>query len=70
MSIPFDSHTRREFLWEAGGGFGGVALASMLTSDGLLAAEDSATTNPLASRAAAALDPVLWHYASVRSTSL
>src|SRR5262249_49104722 len=30
---------RREFLWHSGGGLGGVALASLLGSDGLLAAE-------------------------------
>ena len=29
--------TRRELLWHLGGGLGGVALASLLTRDGLLA---------------------------------
>ena len=38
-------HSRRDFLWQLGGGSGGVALASMLSRDGLLAAE---TANPLA----------------------
>jgi hypothetical protein len=31
--------SRREFLWHAGGGLGGIALASLLKSDGLIAAE-------------------------------
>jgi Protein of unknown function (DUF1501) len=30
--------SRRDFLWRAGGGFGGAALASLLARDGLLAA--------------------------------
>ncbi len=29
--------TRREFLWSYGGGLGGIALASALSEDGLLA---------------------------------
>lgn len=32
----FCGRTRREFLWQAGGGFTGVALASMLGNDGFL----------------------------------
>ena len=32
---------RRQFLWHAGGGLGGIALAGMLARDGLLAATDS-----------------------------
>src|SRR5207249_453561 len=31
--------SRRDFLWHAGGGLGGVALASLLGADGLLAAD-------------------------------
>ena len=31
------SLTRREFLWQFGGGLGGIALASLLGNDGLLA---------------------------------
>ena len=31
--------SRREFLWQAGGGLGGIALASLLQSDGLIGAE-------------------------------
>jgi len=42
--------TRRNFLWELGGGLGGVALASMLARDGLLAAQPS-IGNPVAARA-------------------
>jgi hypothetical protein len=53
----FCHRTRREFLWEAGGGFASVALAGLLSSDGFLAnqavAADGATPyqNPLASKA-------------------
>src|SRR3954449_9043144 len=32
------SMDRRQFLWQAGGGLGGVALAQLLGDDGLLAA--------------------------------
>jgi hypothetical protein len=39
--------TRRDFLWQAGGGLGGVALASMLAQDSAAAA-----TNPLAAKSA------------------
>lgn len=42
--------TRRDFLWEAGGGIAGVALASLLSREGLLSASDSSTTNPLAEK--------------------
>src|SRR5207237_2136278 len=33
----FAMFTRREFLWQSGGGLGGIALASLLAGDGLLA---------------------------------
>ena len=33
----FCGRTRREFLWEAGGGFGSVALAALARRDGFLA---------------------------------
>ena len=52
----FCGRTRREFLWEAGGAFTSVALASMLSSDNFLAAQtvgaDGATEwkNPLAAK--------------------
>jgi hypothetical protein len=45
----FCGRTRREFLWEAGGGFGAAALASLLSADGVLA---GTTANPLAARSA------------------
>ena len=50
----FCGRTRREFLWQIGGGFGSVALAGLLQSDGFLArqavAADGVTpfVNPLA----------------------
>src|SRR5437763_3509270 len=37
---------RREFLWRAGGGLGGVALAYLLGRDGLLAASSSGKGKP------------------------
>ena len=52
----FCGRTRREFLWEAGGGFTGVALAGMLGADGFLdrqtVAADGVTpfTNPLTAK--------------------
>ena len=42
--------SRREFLWQSGGGIGGVALASLLAEEGLLSANDSPATNPLADK--------------------
>jgi len=49
--------TRREFVWEMGGGFTGTALAALLAQDGFRtsvrgaeAAEGQAVLNPLASR--------------------
>ena len=45
-------HSRREFLWEAGGGLGGVALAALLNGDGLLAGESATLKSPLAGKPA------------------
>src|SRR5688500_4990477 len=36
-TTEFCGRTRREFIWEAGGGFVGVALASLLAADGVVA---------------------------------
>src|SRR5438128_205412 len=49
--------TRREFLWEAGGGFAGTALTALLAADGFFnktafAAVNSASPAPLAPRQA------------------
>lgn len=48
----FCGRTRREFLWQLGGGFGSVALAGMLSQDGFYnkasAAESQEFKNPLA----------------------
>ena len=41
---------RRDFLARAGGGFGMIALTALLQEQGLLAAEDSASVNPVAPR--------------------
>ncbi len=52
----FCGRTRREFLWEAGAGFTGVALAGLLSDDGFFARADGpaaspqAAANPLAPR--------------------
>ena len=54
----FCGRTRREALWEIGGGFGSVALAGLFSGDGFLArqavAADGATpfTNPMAAKPA------------------
>ncbi len=42
------SQSRREFLWRSGGGLGGIALASLLGGQGLLAGEDAAQRAPSA----------------------
>ena len=53
----FCGRTRREFLWQIGGGFGSVALSALMQSDGFLArqavAADGVTpfVNPLAPKA-------------------
>lgn len=48
----FCRRTRREFLWEAGAGFTGLALTGLLSQDGFFAAEPSpaSSANPLAPR--------------------
>lgn len=43
-------HTRREFVWDMGAGFAGVALAGMLASDNVRC-DDGAVSSPLAARA-------------------
>jgi len=40
----FCRRTRREFLWEAGGGFTGLALAGLLTADKFFASQAAAAT--------------------------
>src|SRR5215467_2912324 len=44
----FCGRTRREFLWEAGAGFTGLALAGLLESDGYFTSKAHALENPLA----------------------
>ena len=50
----FCGRTRREFLWQSGCGFGGAALAGMMSEDGFLASQTKAADgvtpfeNPLA----------------------
>src|SRR5689334_12439470 len=39
IGISSANPTRRDFLWRLGGGLGGIALASMLGEEGLLAGE-------------------------------
>jgi hypothetical protein len=54
----FCGQTRREFLWQAGGGFTGLALTAMLTQDGFFGAQAHAAevtgrfNNPLAPKPA------------------
>jgi len=50
----FCGRTRREFLWETGCGFGGAALAAMLSSDGFApTAEAASAENPFAAKPSA-----------------
>src|ERR1700683_2764554 len=47
----FCRRTRREFLWEAGAGFTGLALTGLLSQDGFFANETAPNAaNPLAER--------------------
>ncbi|HBV61911.1 MAG TPA: DUF1501 domain-containing protein [Rhodopirellula sp.] len=50
----FCGRTRREFLWQTGGGFGAAAMTSMLSEDGFFDASananESAYANPLAAK--------------------
>ena len=56
MTTPnFCGRTRREFLWQAGGGFAGTALTGLLQQDGffaskMMAADTASATNPLAAK--------------------
>src|SRR5271166_5764489 len=56
-SLTSCGRTRREFLWEAGGGFVGTALASLLAEDGFFVRSAAATegepstASPLAPKA-------------------
>jgi hypothetical protein len=56
MTRQFCGRTRREFLWETGGGFGAVALTGLLSQDGFFGRSASAGevantfVNPLAPR--------------------
>src|SRR5210317_1329151 len=56
MNQNFCRRTRREFLWEAGGGFTGLALAGLLDNNFLAAQQDRADgsrwINPLKAKAA------------------
>lgn len=51
MRMPV-AQSRREFLWQAGGGLGGIALAHLLASEGLLAGD---AAEPNTGRSTAAL---------------
>ncbi len=54
--------SRREFLWQSGGGRGGIALASLLQQEGLLAADDTRPTSDAAPKpTGGALGGVLHH---------
>lgn len=44
--------TRREFVWEMGGGFAGLALSSLLAGDGFFTCQAGASSNPLSARPA------------------
>src|SRR5213595_911819 len=55
----FCRRTRREFLWEAGAGFTGLALTGMLSLDGYF---NQAQASPSADRGASPLAPRPWHF--------
>src|SRR3954463_16577624 len=57
----FCGRTRREFLWEAGAGFTGLALTGLLTLDKFLASEANAATT--AKSFITPLAPKLPHFA-------
>jgi hypothetical protein len=46
MRGTFCGRTRREFLWQVGGGFGAVALTGLLSRDGFLERSASASDGP------------------------
>ncbi|MEM6798763.1 MAG: DUF1501 domain-containing protein [Planctomycetota bacterium] len=46
MTKDFCNRTRREFLWETGGGFGAAALAGMLAGDGFLNSAEASSAAP------------------------
>ncbi|MCA9133080.1 MAG: DUF1501 domain-containing protein, partial [Planctomycetales bacterium] len=48
----FCHRTRREFLWQTGGGFGAVALSTLLQDDGFFSSSAAAASqvNPLAAK--------------------
>jgi hypothetical protein len=48
--MSFCHRTRREFLWEAGAGFTGVALTGLLSGDGFFGKASAAPANPQAVR--------------------
>ena len=59
----FCGQTRREFLWDAGAGFGGLALAGMLDRDGYFAQRAAAATpSPAPAAMARALAPREPHF--------
>ncbi len=43
---PANTSTRRQFLWNSGGGLGGIALAHLLAESGLLGTAGAAETSP------------------------
>lgn len=44
--MGFCNRTRREFLWQSGGGFGAAALAGMLSADGFFPQSSAASPGP------------------------
>ena len=56
-SKQFCGQTRREFVWEAGGGFGGLALASLLNEDGFASKSNGAEKSDRVFRDPLALKP-------------
>ena len=53
--------TRREFLWEAGGGFAGLALIDLLSRDGFFAKEARGESGAAVKKAASEVHPLAPH---------
>ncbi|MBS0206422.1 MAG: DUF1501 domain-containing protein [Planctomycetes bacterium] len=57
MTSNFCGRTRREFLWQAGGGFAGTALTGLLQRDGFFGATAAASEGPAHQNPLAPKDP-------------
>ena len=61
LNVSPCGRTRREFLWETGGGFTGLALIDLLSRDGFFAKEARGESGSAAKEAASELHPLAPH---------